>query len=133
MPVESRDRVQRQRKRRHQNARRIGANDRSVRPVSSPSRAPSRRPTLRQSGPEVVRRARLGVSFFSTIIQQDNQTMKRTFNRTLLLLVLLTTAFAVAGSAQNRTRAGRKAPPAQAKPKPSPTPAPSPVSTIAET
>ena len=59
--------------------------------------------------------------------------MKRIFNHTLLSVVLLATVFAVAGSAQERGRGGRKAPPAQAKPTPAPTPAPSPVSTIAET
>src|SRR5205085_6229297 len=67
------------------------------------------------------------------VFQQDNQTMKRIFNHTLLSVVSLATLFAVNGSAQDRTRPARRTPPAHAKPTPSPTPTPSSVTTIAET
>jgi aminopeptidase N len=59
--------------------------------------------------------------------------MKRIYNHTISLLVLLALASAGAVSAQDRGRAGRKAAPTQAKPMPSPTPTPVPVQTIAET
>jgi aminopeptidase N len=62
--------------------------------------------------------------------------MKRIYNYTISLLVLLALAAGAPLSAQKRAGAGRRtAPPAQAKPKatPTPTPAPAPAQTIAET
>ena len=60
--------------------------------------------------------------------------MKRIFIKTLLLLVSLATACAVA-LPQQRGRAPRRGaqPPAQAKPTPTPAPTPVPAQTIAET
>src|SRR5215213_4277317 len=62
--------------------------------------------------------------------------MKRIYNYTISLLVLLALASALTASAQTRGgRAGRRCAPAQAKPTPTPatTPTPAPVQTIAET
>lgn len=60
--------------------------------------------------------------------------MKRLYNYTISLLVLLALASAFTASAQTRPgRAPRRGTPAQAKPTPTPTPTPAPVQTIAET
>jgi aminopeptidase N len=62
--------------------------------------------------------------------------MKRIYNHTISLLVLLALASAFSASAQTRgARAGRRGAPAQAKPTPTPvpTPMPAPAQTIAET
>src|SRR4051794_22659701 len=86
---------------------------------------------LRSGTKKVVSKGRVGVSFSAG----NFQTMKRIYNHTILLLVLLAIVSAGTVSAQDRGRAGRRATPAQAKPKPTPSPSPTPVpvQTIAET